>query len=338
MNKPNFYRAIALLLFTVTPVMVAAADKKAGHPVKVYELQDTALAREYRLLGSVEAKTQISVLNRESGQILELPWFEGDRVSQGDLLLRIDDREISAELDKAEANLKQARIDLNRLEKLQPRNLASEDEVARAATQLELARAEESLLRTRLSDTRIQSPVNGIISSIKLRSGSYAPENTHILSLFDPETLFIQAYLPEVMVAGAENASWTVRFPSTGNAPAQEARLQRIYPFYDPATRQTTIELAVTDNSRLLPGMQADILMEAAPRSRLWLPLMAVQEDESGRYVFINKDGKATRRDIETGEIRADHIEVTDGIEAGTQVVITGFNGLSEGRKLQIEN
>jgi membrane fusion protein (multidrug efflux system) len=84
--------------------------------------------------------------------------------------------------------------------------------------------------------------------------------------------------------------------------------------------------------------MQADILMQSAPRSRLWLPLAAIQEDENGRYVFINDEGKAARRAIGTGEIRADHIEIVDGLEAGTQVVITGFNGLNEGKKLKIEN
>ena len=338
MNKPNFFRAIFFLLACTLFTGAASAEKQPGHPVRIYELKEIALDRQYQLMGSVEAKTRIDVVNRVSGHIMELPWNEGDSVEKDALLVRIDDREITAEHDKAEANLKQARLDLNRLKKLQPRNLASEDEISRASTLMELARAEERVLKTRLNDTRLLSPVDAVVSEVVIRQGSYAPENSKILSLFAPDSIYIRAYLPESLVNDAPAAKWAVRLPRLAATSEQAGTVQRIHPVSDPATRQVTIELSVSDKTKLLPGMQADIMMQTMPSSRLWLPLIAIQEDERGRYVFINDAGKAARRAISTGEIRSDHIEIIDGLATGDQIVITGFNGLSEGRTLKIDN
>jgi len=338
MNKPNFFRAITLLLAcTFLPGVVNAA-KQPGHPVKIYELKEIALDRQYEVMGSVQAKTRIDVINRVPGHIMELPWNEGDSVEKDALLVRIDDREITAEHDKAEANLKQARLDLNRLKKLQPRNLASEDEISRASTLMELARAEERVLRTQLNDTRLLSPVDAVVSEVVIRQGSYAPENSKILSLFAPDSIYIKAYLPESLVNDAPTANWAVHLPRLAATADQAGNVLRIHPVSDPATRQVTIEISVSDKTKLLPGMQANIVMQTMPSSRLWLPLMAIQEDERGRYVYINDAGKAARKAISTGEIRSDHIDVIDGLASGDQVVITGFNGLSEGRPLKIDN
>lgn len=337
MYKPLIHKAITLLLLCLAPGVFVYAEK-APHSVAVITMQEKALSRSYALIGAIESTRMINILNKEEGRIRELPFYEGDLVKKGALLASIDDKELRAEIDKAVANRKQAETDLDRLEKLRPRNLASEDEVARARTQLELTRAEESLLDTRLSETRIMAPFDGIISERLMEQGDLAPVHSHILSLYDPSALIIKAQLPERLMPGIRKGQFTVQIPASVDHPMVAATPKRIYPELDAETHQVIIELqAESLPSDVVPGMLVKIVFTPAAKPQLWLPLAALHEDAQGRFVFVTQEGKARRTPVVTGTITADHIRITKGIQAGDQVIIAGFIGLRDGKAVTIE-
>lgn len=337
MHKPIFYKAIVFLLLSLMPAGTLWAEKKA-HKVGITELKEQALGRSYRLIGSLEPDRKLKVINQETGRILELPYYEGDAVKKGALLVRIDDEKITAELNKAIANRKQAVTDLDRLKKLQPRNLASDDEVARAETQLELARAEEALLRTRLSDARIIAPFNGIISERLMDKGDLAPAHSHILSFYDPESMIIKLRLPQQLLDGIPRGRFSVRIPASRLNRTPDSTLKRIYPGLDSQTHQVIVELqASASPSDLVPGMLAEIEYIPEPEMELWLPLVALQEDAQGRFVYVQQDGKARRKPVSTGKIMADHIRITGGLQAGAAVITAGFIGLRDGKSVTQE-
>jgi membrane fusion protein (multidrug efflux system) len=337
MIKPFIHKAIILFLLGLCPGISLSAEK-AAHNVTVIELQEQALQRSYVFIGIVEPARHQKILNQEPGRILELPYYEGDRIEQGALLVRIDGQELRAELDKAMANRKQATTDLDRLKKLQPRNLASEDELARAQTQLEVARAEETLLRTRLGETQIKAGFNAIISERLMEQGDQAPAYTHILTLYDPESLIIKTRLPERLMPGLRTGQFRIRWTDFRNDSVIEATLKRVYPGLDNETHQVIIELAPSSTSvDLVPGMLTQVEFTPGAIAKLWLPLNALHEDAQGRYVYRARDGKAIRSRVKTGMIRADHIQVIDGIEPGDQIITAGFIGLRDGKAITTE-
>jgi RND family efflux transporter MFP subunit len=337
MYKPLIHKAITLFLLCLAPGFYAYAQK-APHSVTVLPLQEKALTRSYALIGTTESTRTINILNQEDGRILELPYFEGDLVKKGALLARIDDEELRAEIDKAVANRKQAETDLSRLEKLRPRNLASEDEVARARTQLELARAEEALLDTRLRETRIMAPFDGMVSERLMELGDLAPAHSHILTLYDPNALLIRVQLPEQLMPGIRSGHFTIQIPASADQPQMTATPKRIYPTLDSETHQVIVELQTESlPDDVVPGMLVSIDFTPAAQPQLWLPLAALHEDARGRFVYVYQEGKARRIPVVTGTITADHIRIRKGLKAGDEIIIAGFIGLRDGKAVTIE-
>jgi multidrug efflux pump subunit AcrA (membrane-fusion protein) len=93
--------------------------------------------------GTLEAVTKIRLYNEESGRITQLPHHEGDFVKQGELLAQLDNELLKTDVAKASASKEQAKVDLERLKKLLPKKISTEEEVAHAHTELDLATAEE---------------------------------------------------------------------------------------------------------------------------------------------------------------------------------------------------
>jgi len=334
MIKPFINKAFILVVLGLCTGANLSAEK-APHNVTIIELQEKALVRSYTLLGIVEPSRHQKILNQEQGRIMELPYHEGDIIKKGALLVQIDDQELNAELDKAIANRKQATIDLDRLKKLQPRKLASDDEVARAQTQLELTRAEEALLRTRLSETQIKAAFNGIISERLMEQGDQAPSYSHILTLYDPDSLVIKVRLPEKLMKDIRSGRFRVHFSGSSQEQETDAVLRRVYPGLDSNTHQVIIELQVlTPSFNLVPGMLANVIFTPGARPKLWLPLIALHEDAQGRFVYRAQDGKAVRSRVKTGMIKADHIQITEGVQPGDHVIIAGFIGLRDGKAI----
>ena len=115
------------------------AKKKGGkkQPVEVVTVERTPLTTTRAVTGTLEATRTVHIYNEEPGRIKQIPFRQGDVVKKGDLLVELDNTLTRAELDKAIAAYDQAAIDYKRLKKLKPRKLASEDEIARRAADID---------------------------------------------------------------------------------------------------------------------------------------------------------------------------------------------------------
>jgi len=158
---------LALLALTSCDTSDTTSKPARSVAVQRVEVIKTSLqpvSHQKTITGTLEAATIVHLHNEVSGRITALPFHEGDYVSQGTAVIKINDDLIEAELQKAVAYKKQASLDLTRLNKLIPKKLASEEDLTRAATELEIATAEEKLQRTRLSQTVVLAPFNGIVT------------------------------------------------------------------------------------------------------------------------------------------------------------------------------
>ncbi|MDX2465002.1 MAG: efflux RND transporter periplasmic adaptor subunit, partial [Porticoccus sp.] len=175
--------------------------KRPAHAVEIITVSQQPVRIKRTLTGTLEAPRTVHVYSERAGRILNLPFYEGDRVAAGAELVRLDNALIRAELDMAVASRKQAEVDLKRLKNLVPKKLASEDELARASTELDLTRAAESLQRTQLSRTVIKAPFAGVISARLQEPGDVVPLNEHILTLFDTTLITATVRVPEQLLS-----------------------------------------------------------------------------------------------------------------------------------------
>ena len=287
--------------------------------------------------GTLRARREVRVFTQEEGRITQFPFFEGDTVKEGDVLVRLDDTLIRAQLSRASSTRRQAEQDAERLKKLLERKVVSEDEYARALTAVDVARADEQVLRTRHGYMTIRSPLEGVVRERLSDVGNIAERHQHLLTVSDPSSL-----LTELPVSGlvmpyiAIGDSAKVIIDALGDR-THAGRITRIYPSLDPVTRRGTIEVElqpVPAGAAAGQLCRVELSTHAAPR--MVIPFSALRRDAAGEYVYLLDDaGKAQRADVRSGLRLAEKIEIMQGLEEGSQVITKGFLGLVPGKQVK---
>ncbi len=288
--------------------------------------------------GSLYAERSARLYNQEEGAVLEVRVREGDAVAAGDVLVRLDDRLLRAELVKARARRRQAGADAARLERLAARQLVSREALERARTELAVARAEERLLQTRLGYMTVRAPFAGRIAERRIQAGDVAPKHSHLLTLVDPASLLTVVSVSELLLPRLRVGDPVeVRIDALGEA-AHPGRILRIHPTVDPATRRGRIEVrleAVPPGARA--GQFCRVTLSVPLPDRLVVPLAALQQDPRGSYVYVVDGEDRVRRRAVTAGLKLEGLaEIRAGLAAGERVVTAGFLALAPGRKVRI--
>lgn len=337
----------ALLLAAAALVAVAGcgaeSSGKSKAPPPRPHLVELAPAEPGRLsytadrAGSLRALREVRIVNQEEGRLTAVRVREGGRVAAGDVLVRYDDRILRAQLDKAEAALKQAELDYRRTRQLRDKGFIAEDAVSRAATGLEIARAEARLLRARVEHLTIAAPFAGVVSQRLVEPGDVTPQHTHLLTVIDPSLLVTDVNVSELVMpylrVGGEAE---VRIDALGEK-LHAGRIVRIHPAIDPATRTGRVEVALDPvPAGARPGQFCRVVLSTGTREWLVVPLAALQRDVEGEFVFrYRDDGTVERAGVRSGLRLADRVEIRAGLERGAQVVVKGFLGLAAGQKVK---
>ncbi|MCP4126417.1 MAG: efflux RND transporter periplasmic adaptor subunit [Gammaproteobacteria bacterium] len=330
--------SITLTGCSEAPPATPAATKPTPHLVEVDRVEWKPVSTAQERTGSLRSRRLVRIHNQEEGRVIELPHFEGDLVEAGQLLISMEDALLKAQLAKARATTSQAHLDLERISNLVDRRAASKDELARVNTRLEVAQAEQKLLETRLSYTRITAPFRGVISHRYVEPGDAVAKHTHLLTLIDPQSLITEIRISELLlphIAAGDIAK--VRIDALGDEQFT-GRVLRIHPELDPATRQGVVEVIldpVPNGARA--GQFARVTLETARVQRMLIPFGAVRHDRLGAFVYLlDQENKVRRTPVRSGIRVADQIEILDGLKPDQQVISRGFLGLSDGKQVQI--
>lgn len=312
---------------------VGAGGGARTHLVELATARNDTLNLTSVYNGSLRARRSVRIHAQEEGRVAGVRYYEGDRVEAGALLLELESTLLEAQLDKAVAMRRESEANLARLSGLRQRRLVGEDEYLRAATAVEVARAEEAVLSTRLSYARMLAPFDGVVSERKVEPGDVAARHDHVLTVIDPDSLVIDILASELLLPDLQPGDpVTVRIDALGTDIFQ-GEVQRIYPEMDPRTRQGRVEVALTPvPAAARAGQFARVTFNVQSAARTIIPFGALRRDPAGEYVFsVDADGKARRTEVRSGRRLADEVEILEGLSADSRVVLRGFLGLSDG-------
>ncbi|KRT53640.1 efflux RND transporter periplasmic adaptor subunit [endosymbiont of Ridgeia piscesae] len=310
----------------------------SAHLVVVERVERRPSTIHQQRSGTLRARQRVRIFNQEEGRITQLPLFEGDRVKKGRLLARLEDDLLKAELDKARATTRQAQVNLKRIQRLVQHKATSEDELARAKTELEVAEAEQSLLETRISHTVIKAPFSGTISQRLVEPGDVVPRHTHLLTLIDLNSLITEILVSDLLIPQLK-INDPVQVSIDGLGPTlHSGRILRIHPELDPKSRMGRVEILLTPNPKgARPGQLCRVTLSSTQQERLSVPFTALQRDTQGEYLFrVDSQQRAERVTVKSGLHLASRIEISQGIEPGDQVIIKGFLNLRDGSKIKV--
>ncbi len=310
--------------------------------VEVVQAEVQSLNQHFVVSGTLEAIRTIHFYNQAEGLLQKLPFHEGDLVKKGQLLAQLDNTIIKADYNKTQANLKQTRIDYQRLEKLATSNHTSKELLTRARTKVTLDQADYNLQKQRLSYTEIKAPWDGVISERLVEPGDVLSLHTHFSSLIDASSLIVKIPVSELSL-NKININDPIRFSIDSLGKKQwSGNILRIYPHVNSQTRKGMIEVKlhpVPQGAR--PGQLSRIHLITKKEDVLVIPLSAIRYDQQGGYVFsittTDKNvHKIARSNIITGNKYPELIEVLEGLKAGDSIVKKGLFGLSSGKKVRV--
>lgn len=306
-------------------------------PVEVAGAKVQSVTDKFEAVGTLEASEAITVVSEIDGAVVGLPFQEGTSIQRGELIAQLDDSQLAAEVARAEALTAQSQVSYDRVKVIVEQKAAAPQDLDNAAAALKVAEANLALAKARFAKTHIVAPFNGIIGARKVSVGTFLRTGQPITELANVDEIRVSFSAPERYLSQlSRGAGVTV---STAAYPGHEVKgkIISIEPVLDPGTRSARVVARVPNPGRKFrPGMSANITAVLSERPKaITIPNEAVFASGNQSFVFVIKpDSTVARTAITLGTRLADLVEVVEGLEAGTQVVLAGHQKLFEGAKV----
>jgi RND family efflux transporter MFP subunit len=264
---------------------------------------------------------------------------EGDRVAAGQPLAEIDAKELQAQLRAAQATLDLAESTAKRSEGLLRDKIVTTAEYERDHAARASARASLEQLQTRLAYASIRAPIAGVITEKHVEAGDVVSTQARLFSIADVSTLVSRVQVSELDVPLLSTSTVVDVSVDALGGDRMTARIRRIFPAADSATRLVPVEVALTGSAlrNLRPGYTIRAQFRLGTRAEaLLIPTRALVGPFGARSVFLVHDGKAERRAVRVGPDFEGRSEVLDGLSVGDSVVTAGNAMLREGGAVRI--
>ncbi|MFP8489081.1 efflux RND transporter periplasmic adaptor subunit [Gracilimonas sp. Q87] len=352
----------ALLLFTFMITVVTGCgsetetiESSQAVDVKVQTASTSMSASTQSFPGMVESDNQANLSTIVMGTVTEVPVEVGEKVKKGDVLIRIKDDQILAQKSQLEANMVQAKANLenteknyNRIKNLYAEESATSKELDDISTMYEIAKANMDALNARMNEvnemlayTTIRAPFDGIVAKRFVSEGDMAAPGHPLVAVADPGAIKITANVPAQWIGKvSEGSEVKINIESAGIYNAS-AKLIAVSEAGDPMSRQFALEAKLNDGelaSKLKTGMFAQIAMNLGSYEGLYVPKAALQTrgQLTGVYTFTD-DEKAVLRWVRLGQSKGDQIEILSGLTSGERYIVEADGKISQGIKLNIQ-
>lgn len=298
----------------------------SGFLIKPSHLSDLVLSS-----GTLRPDEEVDLSFETSGKIVSIKFTEGTRVRKGDLLAKINDRPLQAQLEKLLAQKKLTEAKVFREKSLLEKDAISQESYDQIVTELQTIEADINLIQARISETELRAPFDGIIGLRYLSEGSYATPSTKIARLIKISPLKLEFSIPE-RYSSEIKIGYPISFTVVGMNQVFRASVYAVDPKIDIDTRTIVLRaLYPNRNEELKSGRYASItLVMSQVDNAIAIPSEALIPEMEGEKVFVYKSGKATTVKVQTGLRTESSIQITDGISFGDTLLITGILQLRE--------
>lgn len=308
--------------------------------VAVAPVERRALARSVTLSAPVEPLRRIGVNSQTTGTVLEVLVQEGDRVREGDLMARLDTREVEAQLERARATLANAEAAYDRASTMQASQIITEAEFEQAKAAWGTARSDVALWETRLGFGRVRAPGAGVVTAKLVEAGSAVSTNQRMFELADESLLVVRVQASEMDVVhldGGERVSVTLdAYPDQ----PLSGRVRRIFPSADPQSRLVPVEVALDRapaGVQVRPGFLARVRLDLdAIPDAVAVPAPAVGSAAEGAFVYTVVADTLERHLVQTGVMADGWVQILRGVGEGDAVVVSGHTSLRPGVPVRV--
>lgn len=294
---------------------------------------------EHDYVGIVEEE-RLSVMSFMVAGTVEMMYAEeGQHVSKGELIAKLDTVSLANAYNAAKAQLAQAEDAMRRIQQLYDNQSVPEIKYVDIRTQLEKARSMEAIAKKNLADSRLTAPFSGIIGKKSVESGENVLPTQPVYTLLNIEDVKIKISVPEKEIARIlQNQQAQIRIPALKDA-SYEGKIEERGVVADPVSHSYIVRIRIHNSAtEILPGMvcKVSVMADSIRRMMFVLPSQCVQTWAGERFVWCIADGQAVRQYVKTGKFTPHGVEILSGLQGGEEIVTEGYQSLYEGATLKI--
>ncbi|OGU93376.1 MAG: hypothetical protein A2330_07080, partial [Ignavibacteria bacterium RIFOXYB2_FULL_36_7] len=316
--KKRFKIVLVVLIILIVAVLFAIpklsssgskvplANMNKSLSVKAHIIKAEKLANNVITSGTILSNEEVELKGEVAGKIINIYFKEGSSVKKGDLLVKINDAELQAQLAKAKYNLKLLEDREHRQRVLLEREAISQEDYDVSLNELNVVKADIELVKAQVAKTEIRAPFDGVIGLKNVSEGSFVNTETIIATLQDINPIKIDFSIPE-KYSGSVKVGDQIRFKVVGKDETYTGKVYAIEPKIDPQTRTLKLRAVYSNAARsILPGSFADVeLILHEIQGALMVPTYSIIPELKGQKVFLYRNGKAFPQNVEIG-IRTD--------------------------------
>lgn len=289
------------------------------------------------LTGTIEPNEVVDLRVEISGLVEQINFNEGTRVGAGQVLLRINDNELQAQLAQARTRKSLTAENERRAKLLLEKEAISQEEYDVALAEYKTTEAQIQLVEAQIAKTVLRAPFSGVIGLRKISKGGYVSPTSEIAQLVNTSQLKLDFSIPEKYATTVKKNS-IVHINVDGDSTTYDARIYAIEPILEASTRTLRVR-ALIDNSdsKLIPGLFVNITFPLETlNDAILIPAEALIPVQNGKMVFVMKEGKARQIQVQSGARSHDRVLITEGLFVGDTVLTSGVMSLRDGSPVNV--
>lgn len=312
--------------------------------ITTYKVEEKAFKHYIELQGNVSTDQNIVIYPEFSGVLTRVLVKEGQRVSKGQSLGKIDDGGLGQQLAQMQIQADLAKTTFERQERLWNQNIGSEIQYLQAKSNYESQEQAISQMKKQIGKTIVKAPFSGTIDQVITDQGSVvSPGISPLFRIVNLNEMYVETDVPESYLANVVPGKDVALFFPVLNK-TMNAKVRQAGNFINPANRTFRVEVAVNNAEGMIkPNLTAKLKINDYSNDKaLLIPQSIISENAEGdQYVYTissNDDGKtvANRVIIATGKTDGDFIEVLSGLENGSEIIDEGARSVKDGQSVKV--
>jgi membrane fusion protein (multidrug efflux system) len=361
MTKPVKWILISVILLFITGIIVyprikeqveskkevpvsrpAPAQGRLPLGINAAIMKKQSLSDKIISTGTTIPDEEVDLSFESSGKIVSIHFTEGTHVKKGDLLAKINDKPLQAELKKLEAQIPLARERVFRQGALLKKDAVSQEAYEQVTTELEKLMADIELVKANILQTELLAPFDGVIGLRLVSEGAYATPSTVVANLTKISPLKIEFSIPESYAPDVSEGTVISFYMESSNKMIQkyDAKVYAVESKVALETRTLKVRaLYQNTNEAILPGRYLSVeIIRREIKDALAVPSEAIIPEMGKNIVYLYRNGEAKSTEIITGLRTESHVQALEGIQDGDTVITTGVMQLRTGMKVNIDN
>ena len=314
------------------------AEEARVKDVTVLAVAPSTFRHFVELQGSIDAKNNVQVSPKTGGVVTAVYVKEGDNVRAGSPIAKIDDQILNQSVAELQTQLSLASTIYEKQASLWKQQIGTEIQYLQAKNNKEGLERRLSTLNTQIGQSRVTAPISGVVDQVTVKVGQQAAPGMGLVRVVNLSQLKAVAKVADTYAGSVRKGDAVqVRFPDINKT--LNSTITFVSTTVDPLTRTFTIEAPLPSDNSLKPNMLAQVKIndDTAPNT-IVINQNLIQSTEKGQlvYVAVTENGKkvAKARPVKTGKSYGGQIEITEGLDAGDQLITQGYQELADGQPI----